>query len=348
MHLYEKLRLHLLLISLIIAAKFNHIRYAMMISEKVSELDPNHPTMLKNMAMLFMRGEREIDCLRMSERLLEQRPLDPFSHALLSDVYRRLGRLQEELQHLILAWELADGYINPLKRRRIRKDTLKYIRVNIEIQEEEGYSLIPLSLPVSELEKVKLKPWEFQESYGEYLFCVGRKGEALEHFKEEVTMASSLAFPYVRIGWILAERGKFEEASYYLKKALRCLRNRKTRPYGRVWLAYCYYHLGSKKKARFHLYVWDHQELARGSDKDRIRAACLYRALGSSSARRSGSIWLKQVFSFSPDPDLLVFLRQMEDELGLERMSIKDLGGAQELYAAEEGKQEANRGDVGP
>jgi tetratricopeptide (TPR) repeat protein len=329
----EKLKLQGWLFCLGWVTWYNHVRYSTRCARKVSELYPEHPRMLKKLAGLYLRAERYEDCLEMGLRLTRQRPQDPFAHALVGATYFLLGNLQEQLRHYELAWEYIGNIWNPIKRARGRRAIRAGIKENMLIQEAEGMPAPTVSIPQAELTKAKVKPWMFHEAYGDFLFLGGRTEEAFEQFKKEAEMAKWRAFPYMRMGQILVEWGKHEQAVRYLRRALWCIRQRRVRPYVRVWLAYSYLHLGMKRRSRYHLWKWEHLELARGGNKDRIRAACVYRALGVLDYL--GRDWLKKTFRSSPDPDLLIFLRKMEKELALKRMSIKELGDRPELYEIE-------------
>jgi tetratricopeptide (TPR) repeat protein len=282
---------------------------------------------------LFIRKLRFQECLALGLRMLERWPDKIRGYIMTSTAYGLLGEPLESLHHMQLIWKKLHNCRNPLRRWRLRKAVLKDIKKGLLLLEAEGLPRPDMDVPEEELEKAKLRPWQFQMYYGEFLYFAGRKEEAYERFQAVTRLAPRRAFSCSRMGRILVEQGKHDEAMAYLRKALRpFMRDRSSRPYSRVLLAFVYVKLGKGRRARYHLWRWEHRELARGGSEDRILGACVYRALG---LNHQGKTRLRQIFRFFPDGDLLAFLRKTEKDLGLEPMSLRELGNLPELYEAE-------------
>lgn len=319
---------------------FNNVRHSLRCAQMISKLYPDHPRMLWLLFRLFRQKLRFQECLNLSLRMVERWPDKLRGHIMASTAYSLLGKPQESLHHEQLIWEKLHNCRNPLRRWRLRKAVLKDIKKELLLLEAEGLPLPDLDIPGEVLAKVRIRPWEFQCYYGEFLYLTGRKDEAFERFQNMAQLAPRRAFAYSRMGRILVEQGKHDEAMAYLRKALRpFMRDRSSRPYSRVLLAFVYLKAGERRRTRYH--IWGMPGAGPREDKEFIRGACVYRALG---LNYQGKTRLRQIFRYFPDQELLSFLRETEKDLGLEPMSVKELGNLPELYEAEERIQQGTGG----
>lgn len=190
---------------------------------------------------------------------------------------------------------------------------------------EEGREVPELPAGLLEECEKPVEEWEYHEFYRKVLASSGKNEEALEQALKVLALRGGNAASYLDIGVLLAKAGRCDEAIWYLRKALRSRGRKAVRDEGLVWLAYCYFKTGRRgRRALSPLLTWRSGLYGEGNLDEKIMGGCLLRTYALT--RKTGEKLLKLLLSKQPHHSTLRMLRALEEDLGLRRMALEELG----------------------
>lgn len=302
-----------------IACALNHNRLALKYALAIQKHSPEDTRVLRGMVYLLERSEIYDGALKTAEFYLKKVPRDPRILFCLSQLYMVRGRVEDSLSTLLQLDQLVRA---SEVRIPSSQKLMAIIHMTIYVLGREGLSIPNNAFLDYSRDPVEPNEWKMHEFYANMLYYWGRLDDSLEEFKSALALMNDSVLIYYGIGRILAERQEYAAAVDYLELATNSTTRGEFVPFARVDLAFCQCCLGRKWDMSTQLLTWKHGGM-RGSYRTRLKAACLWRT--RTSSRRKGELLCRSSLRELPSPELLVYLRSIESELGLKPISLEKL-----------------------
>lgn len=304
-----------------IACTLNNNRLALKYALAIQKRSPGDIRVLKGMTLLLKRSEIYDGAMRTAELYLKESPDDPHILFTLAELYMVEGSPLDSLSTFLRLDRLVDTRKATIPDR---EKLLNNIRLAAYVIEREGLSATELSNLESLKGLSELKKWKLHEYYANMLYHWGRLDDSLAEFQQALSHMKDSALIFYGIGRIMAERRQYEKAIDYLEQAINSTIGMEFVPFARVDLAFCYFCSGNKKAMSSQLLIWKNVEHMMGSYQTRMKAACLWRT--NRRSRRKGELLCKNLIKEFPSPSLVLCLRNIENEIGIEQISLAKLG----------------------